>query len=347
MITKKIEASNLSESPPRTCFECGIRIAPKDQNHIYRCSVLDRSTVKYNQICHEYGGIITEYEMRELYLNKGWALPDFKAEMNLPYSQTKFLLEYFGVKSRDIKTANSAPNRSTKYSETCINRYGTTNVSKLESVKTKKRETFSINYGVDNIWKSESFRLWLNAYMESTYGKKSLPNRYGNMTAYWADKDADFRRLATDKMGKGYKIWLESLSPEQLLELNARKANTLVGISSSRLELFVEQTLIEMDIPHKRQKWIAGKSFDFLILGTNIILEINGDYWHANPRKYLSSDSIKYPNRVITAKDKWEEDKAKTILAEKYGYRVIDIWEDEINKNVSQLEKLIADKLIS
>lgn len=330
----------------KTCYNCGATISINDHNHIYRCSTGDnREDARYKQICHESGNDITKEYMVELYVNLGWSLPDFKANLGLPYKQTQFLLAYFGIQSRDIKTANASTHRKRKYADTCAKKYGVSNVSKLSTVKDKKARTFLSRYGVDNVWKSEEFKVWYKTYMEDTYGKGSLPNRYGRMNAYWSSKDSEFRKAVTEKMRDGYKKWLAGLSPEELAEYNAKKANTIVGIRASRLELLVEEALVMLDIPHGRQKWIAGKSYDFVIFGTNIILEINGDYWHANPRRYAPDDMITYPARRITARQRWDEDRKKSELAEKYGYKVITIWEDEIRENEDTIELLISRKL--
>ncbi len=43
-------------------------------------------------------------------------------------------------------------------------------------------------------------------------------------------------------------------------------------------------------------------AYDFKLVDTNILLEINGDYWHANPVKYHANDIIHYPgNKFVLA----------------------------------------------
>jgi very-short-patch-repair endonuclease len=64
-----------------------------------------------------------------------------------------------------------------------------------------------------------------------------------------------------------------------------------------------------------------------------IIIEINGDYVHANPKIYKPEDVIKLPNSKYTAAEKWESDKLKTDSLTAMGYRVITIWEsDDLEK---------------
>jgi len=76
-----------------------------------------------------------------------------------------------------------------------------------------------------------------------------------------------------------------------------------------------------------KSKW---KFYDFKI--GNFLLEVNGDYWHANPNKYKETDVFKFPKTELTAKDIWDIDKYKKEIAESNGYKVIYIWESEMNK---------------
>jgi len=68
--------------------------------------------------------------------------------------------------------------------------------------------------------------------------------------------------------------------------------------------------------------------YDICIEDLKIIIEINGNYWHANPKIYNKEDIIKYPFGEVKANDIWKKDKAKTTEAEKNGYKVFTVWED-------------------
>lgn len=72
-----------------------------------------------------------------------------------------------------------------------------------------------------------------------------------------------------------------------------------------------------------------------------IILEINGDYVHANPKIYKSNDIIKLYGVRYTAQEKWESDKLKKDNLERLGYTVIVIWEsDNIEEKKKEIELL-------
>ena len=74
-----------------------------------------------------------------------------------------------------------------------------------------------------------------------------------------------------------------------------------------------------------KTKW---RLFDFLI--ENILLvEMNGNYFHANPRMYSEDDIIKIAKREIKAKDIWNYDAHKMKLGKNSGYNILVLWEDE------------------
>lgn len=75
----------------------------------------------------------------------------------------------------------------------------------------------------------------------------------------------------------------------------------------------------------------------------NKIIEFNGDYWHANPKKYKSTDVI-MTRRLgpITADFIWAEDKKRTNELESLGYKVLIIWEYDYKENTErEIQKCI------
>ena len=62
----------------------------------------------------------------------------------------------------------------------------------------------------------------------------------------------------------------------------------------------------------------------------NLIIEYQGNYWHANPRRYPPGTILNIQNKGPTpVEDIWNRDRDKKEQAERNGYRVVCIWEDE------------------
>lgn len=64
---------------------------------------------------------------------------------------------------------------------------------------------------------------------------------------------------------------------------------------------------------------------DCLAPEKNKIIEFNGDYWHANPRKYSPDHDI----RGMPAQKIWERDKARNEALKEAGYSVLVVWEHD------------------
>jgi G:T-mismatch repair DNA endonuclease (very short patch repair protein) len=81
-------------------------------------------------------------------------------------------------------------------------------------------------------------------------------------------------------------------------------------------------------------------------LGYNILIEVNGDFWHANPKIYKAKDILPHPNKEVLAETLWKKDKKKNILAIKNGFQVLTLWELDITKlNDVELELFITEKI--
>ena len=74
-----------------------------------------------------------------------------------------------------------------------------------------------------------------------------------------------------------------------------------------------------------------------LLINDNLIVEVFGDYWHANPSVYSSEEVLK----IGKASDIWNKDRLKIDTYQQLGYKVLVIWEkDWIEDKQAQLEKI-------
>jgi len=73
------------------------------------------------------------------------------------------------------------------------------------------------------------------------------------------------------------------------------------------------------------QTW---RLFDFLIEG-NLLVEMQGNYFHANPKFYKSNDIVVIGSEKRLVREIWEKDKEKASLAINSGYSLLVIWEDD------------------
>ena len=78
------------------------------------------------------------------------------------------------------------------------------------------------------------------------------------------------------------------------------------------------------------------KEVDFLIL-PNKIIEHNGGYDHADPRKYKPNDKI----RKTTAETIWKKEKMILDSLKKEGYEILVVWQMDLDKDTENTIKKI------
>ena len=92
---------------------------------------------------------------------------------------------------------------------------------------------------------------------------------------------------------------------------------------------YLKSKIVNIEI--KRWHSISNMFVDFYIPDKNLVIECQGDYWHMNPIKYSATDYNKTTKK--TAKEHWNKDRKRKLFMEKSGYKVVELWEDEINQD--------------
>jgi len=96
----------------------------------------------------------------------------------------------------------------------------------------------------------------------------------------------------------------------------------------NKLETRVAKILKKQKIKYIWQYPLGRYLYDFYLPNTNKLIEVNGTFWHADPRKY-DRNNLKYKiqqERII-------RDKKKKKYALKNGYVFRVLWEIDINNN--------------
>lgn len=205
------------------------------------------------------------------------------------------LAKSFGIKTRGCAEAANFPECRRQHEITNLQRYGAVNTfCKGTTTYEKKVRTVQKRYGVDNIRKSKEFQ---------KIRKKSMLAKYGVTNAIF---------LPTYERCTGRRSKLQQ-KVEKVLD-----------------ELGVEY---EYEVPNMFQKYNEtlqreyNPIVDILVESRKVVIEVNGDKWHANPRMYKASDIIVRWDGNVTAKHIWDVDVARTQQIESFGYKVIVVWE--------------------
>lgn len=77
------------------------------------------------------------------------------------------------------------------------------------------------------------------------------------------------------------------------------------------------------------------------------MIEVQGDYWHGNPKLFDEEGSNNKRKLNETQKIKMEQDKRKKEFAESKKFKILYIWENDINNNnfESLMEIIKNDKI--
>jgi len=167
--------------------------------------------------------------------------------------------------------------------------------------------------------------------------KKISKKSQGSGNAFWGRTHTDeFKK----KKAKQARQWIID-HPEHLRKMVAHSLEAQKRFRKTGIEAVTEVELQRRKIPHKYNKILHRKyQYDFLI-GDKFLLEVHGDYWHANPEIYGPGKRSLNDRQIF----KVEQDKSKKVFAEKYGYKIFYIWETEINNLdftvISQIERIL------
>lgn len=102
--------------------------------------------------------------------------------------------------------------------------------------------------------------------------------------------------------------------------------SSCLPFKKTSIEKKVELYLINLNIDFKYNFIINKYQFDFLIKDMSLIIEVHGDYWHANPNIY--SDILTPLNE--TQKFKVYRDIEKLNFINSTSYKILYLWETDI-----------------
>lgn len=110
---------------------------------------------------------------------------------------------------------------------------------------------------------------------------------------------------------------------------------------TSKLEDKMEELLKNNSINY--QKVLYAKSirafYDFIIPNTNILIEVDGDFFHSNPKFY--PDGPLYKTQI----ENNLRDQEKNQWAKDNGYKLLRFWETDINNNPDQVIEVLKKEL--
>ena len=111
-------------------------------------------------------------------------------------------------------------------------------------------------------------------------------------------------------------------------------------VKRSQLEYKFETLLDLLEIKYTHSFYIPSikKIYDFYLLDYNILIEIDGDFWHCNPIKFPTPTCKTQEINIIN-------DEFKNNWAQENGYKLLRFWEDDINNNIKLVKQILLENI--
>lgn len=213
-------------------------------------------------------------------------------------------------------------------------------------IKYTEERKNDISIRAKKLWESEVYREKIKK------GYYKFIKKFG----YHPGTDEDSKKKRMDTMFKRYGVkhnWSgkygERECDKTTLELYEKTATQMLIEYSHHyskktdIEKAFEKILEELEIPFQYKFRIYDKEkinfwfreYDFLILNTNILIEIDGDYWHGNEKIFEELSDFQKSVQV--------NDLIKKEFANTNGYDIIRFWGSEIKKNNDKVKNEIKE----
>ncbi|MCK4358994.1 MAG: DUF559 domain-containing protein [Candidatus Cloacimonetes bacterium] len=170
---------------------------------------------------------------------------------------------------------------------------------------------------ISNILKRNGYIL--RTHSEATKGQKAWNK---NLTKETDERVAKYSRPRSEEARK-------KMSKSALLRIQ----NNSGPYKNTKPELEMKNILNELNIPFKHQFRLGNHLFDFRISDSNILIEVDGDYWHGNPKKFkkLSKRQQKQKQRDIKNEK----------LAKTNNFILLRFWQNDVLNN----QRVVKDRL--
>lgn len=257
------------------------------------------------------------------------------AEMyKLNYEQTDQICEHLGIHIRGIQEANNLPSRQERMQKTNLERYGDTNVlGKNSSIFEKRNQTVKKRYGVDNVFQMKEVitKISDDAHYLKKFGLTRKQLHRKKYFQFWNsltdDQKTAYRKVWSEAGIKGSQITCSKLG-SKFCGCSALEKRVVSAFAKFGFNIQTQKCLTYFDEVLQRKRCFF---YDIFLKDYNLIIEVNGDYWHANPSKYKENDLLSIPgDKECLAKDIWEHDRKKKEVALQAGFKVLYIWESDL-----------------
>ncbi len=143
-------------------------------------------------------------------------------------------------------------------------------------------------------------------------------------------KGKTYEEVYGKEKAEEYKEKLRKASPARLAKFKRKE---------TKPEKIVRELLEHANIRHIPQAPLGYYTVDFLIQDRKVVIQTDGDYWHANPKEYGSGKGLK----PLSKRQKTQQrlDASCNSYLRNQGYTVIRLWEYDLYNSLQECNDTI------
>lgn len=176
------------------------------------------------------------------------------------------------------------------------------------------------------MWENEEYR---NKVINNATGLKrsdEFKNKQ-RRNALKQFEDPEQRRIRAEKMKESWQNGAITYQVHDSINVSKQEKEFISLLEENGYKI-VNETFYYIDKENGKQKYLYP---DGIYEEEMVIIEFNGSFWHADPKRGYKEDDIIHHG--ITAKEIWDRDKEKYDIYTSRGFKVFTIWSDEYIKN--------------
>lgn len=279
----------------------------------------------------------------EFWLNKGYTEEEGKKKISDIQSQNSKLVKNRKHETKKERITKYGKEEAEKYfrekSRFCIEYWlkrgytekeGKNKIAELQienSKRVKNRvNTKAISYWLEKGYNKDEAKKII-ADSQKTFSLEKCIEKYGEIegTKIWEERQKKWQKTLHENhnMHVGYSKVSQELF-KAIEELYEEEERDYIFYGSKNREFTIRQD----------DKTYV---YDFTDLKNRKIIEFNGDIYHGNPQIFNESDRPNPYKKQFTAKELWDFDKNKKIIAESEGFDELIIWENEYKQNKQEV----------
>lgn len=162
------------------------------------------------------------------------------------------------------------------------------------------------------------------------YEIENRKHNFCSQQCYWEFRSKHY-------VGENHPLFGVEKTPEQKRRMRIATTNRYTTGSFNRLtkpQIIVNEILKELNINFIHEHNCKYYSIDDYLTDYNLMIEVQGDYFHANPLKFKQINNMQFKDIV--------RDKKKRTYIKKYkDINILYLWEDDINKNPEMIKEII------